>query len=304
VQQASLFVRAELGNFKERLARPGNQVYQLPMLAQMDAVTKLLREGDPDTVRLVKEQLVLFGEENLRDLEELARVEDGDVSCHVREILNTIRHREAENDFDLYCRFFSDSSGVEPALWQLVPALRPELDIEPWLLKVEQWGRQFSMVISKAVSSRERVLSLVDYMTQELCFRGNTENYYCERNSLLPCVMESRAGIPITLVLLYRMVAIRAGMIVDGINLPGHFIARHEDVLFDPFHKGRILTRQDCEVILFKQNLKLKNCHLHPATPRQILTRVLANLLYVYDLTGECERRARVDSWIRVLCSG
>ena len=79
---------------------------------------------------------------------------------------------------------------------------------------------------------------LADFMADELCFRGNTDDYYSERNSLLPHVIETRMGIPITLAILYRMVAGRAGMKVDGINLPGHFIARHGEVLFDPFTKG------------------------------------------------------------------
>ncbi len=57
-------------------------------------------------------------------------------------------------------------------------------------------------------------------------------------------------GIPITLTILYRMVGARAGMKVEGINLPGHFIARHGEVYFDPFHRGRILTKADCEEIL------------------------------------------------------
>jgi len=274
------------------------------MLAQMDAVTRLLKDGDPDTVRLVREQLLLSGEENLRDLEELAQDHDDDVSRHAKEILTTLRHRDVEFDFELFCRFFSDTSDIEPAIWHATHALHPDLEIEPCLTKIQHWGRQFSLKLSHAVSSRERVLALGHFMAETLCFRGNAENYYSARNSILPFVVETRMGIPITLTMVYRMVALRAGMIVDGINLPGHFLARHEDVLFDPFHRGRILTPQDCEVILLRQNIRMKPCHLLPATPRQILTRVLANLMYIYDLTGECERHAKVNCWIRALCQG
>ena len=135
-------------------------------------------------------------------------------------------------------------------------------------------------------------------------FRGNTDDYYSERNSLLPHVIETRMGIPFSLSILYRMVAGRAGMKVDGINLPGHFIARHGEVVFDPFHKGRILAKADCEEILSRQNLKLRAWHLEPATPRQILLRVLANLLYVYDLRKDLDKHARVNMWIKALSRG
>jgi regulator of sirC expression with transglutaminase-like and TPR domain len=114
-------------------------------------------------------------------------------------------------------------------------------------------------------------------------------------------VIETRTGIPITLTLLYMMVAARAGMCVEGINLPGHFIARHGDLYFDPFHRGRILTTADCTAILAKQHLTLQKCHLADATARQILIRVLANLLYVYDLKRKRELHHKVNGWIRAL---
>ncbi|NBN97121.1 MAG: MBL fold metallo-hydrolase, partial [Actinobacteria bacterium] len=48
-------------------------------------------------------------------------------------------------------------------------------------------------------------------------FRGNSSCYYCEENSLLPHVVSSRVGIPISLALVYMMVGSRAGMRIEGI---------------------------------------------------------------------------------------
>jgi hypothetical protein len=274
------------------------------MIAQKDAVARLLRDGDPETVRLVKEQLIMGGEDNVNDLEHLATLDDAAVSGHAREALATILAHEAEDEFELLCRFFSDSLDIEPALWMMAAAIKPALEIRKFQIKVESWGRQFTVLASNAVSSRERVIALADFMAGDLCFRGNAENYYCENNSLLPRVIETRAGNPLSLVMLYRMVALRAGMIVDGINMPGHFVARHEDVIFDPFHKGRILTRKQCGQILAKQHISMKSCHLLPATPRQTLVRALANLLYVYDLDGDGTRHDQVAHWLSLLCDG
>lgn len=196
---------------------------------------------------------------------------------------------------------FNETSNLEKPCWLLAHALDPNIDTAPLELKINQWGRQFLMKISGVVSNRQRVQALADFMAEELCFRGNTDDYYCERNSLLPHVIETRMGIPITLTVLYMMVAERAGMKIDGINLPGHFIARHGEVFFDPFHKGRILIKSDCEEILARQNLKLKSSHLEAATSRQILLRILANLLYVYDLLKDTEKHERVNCWIKAL---
>jgi len=271
------------------------------MFAQRDAVIRLLGDEDEETIRLVKEQLRHQAVEHPADFVEFAQQVDGVARRHIQDILDQLQRQEAEGDFDLYCRFFDDAADVEPALWVLAHALRPGLDLAPYREKISQWGRRLAIRLAGAVSNRERVLVLGDFMAGELCFRGNTGAYYHERNSLVPCVMDTRMGIPLSLTLLYRMVALRAGMLVDGINLPGHFIARHEGVLFDPFHKGRILTRKDCEFILLRQNLRLKNCHLLPATPRQILTRTLLNLLHVYIISGNCAQTGLIESWLTAL---
>ncbi|MCX7868653.1 MAG: transglutaminase-like domain-containing protein, partial [Terrimicrobiaceae bacterium] len=226
------------------------------MIGQIEAVARLLSDEDAETIRLVKEQLVLQGEDGLGELRELAARGDQKVSRHAREVMNRILKQEAEEDFELTCRFFCDCCDIEPALWQLALALNPGADIARCRRKVEQWGRQLAMRVGDAISSRERVIALGQFMAGELSFRGSTSDYYNPQNSLLPCVIETRSGLPITLTLLYRMVALRAGMIVDGLNVPGHFLARHEDVIFDPFHKARILARKECEAIAARQGLK------------------------------------------------
>lgn len=271
------------------------------MFAQLDAVARLLRDDDPETVRMVKEQLALGGEDFLGGLRDLARMDDERISHHARDVLTEIACQDADDDFQLLCHLFQDGSDIERAVWMLSRALDPGVAIENFEHKLNQWGRQFLVKISGVAGTVQRVLALSEFLAGELCFRGNTDDYYCARNSLLPSVIETRMGIPITLTLIYRMVAARAGMRVEGINLPGHFIARHGEVFFDPFHKGRILTKADCAEILARQNLKLQASHLEPATSRQILRRVLANLTYIYDLKKDTGKHARVCVWMKAL---
>ena len=271
------------------------------MLAQKQAIVRLLRDDDPDTVRLVKEQLALGGEDNLSALRDLASMDDERVSRHARDILAEIAGDGADEDFLLLCHFFHEENDLERACWMLARALDPALETAPFEKQVNEWGRKFLVRVSGFSSNLERVQALADFMAGELNFHGNTEDYYQDHNSLISHVIASRLGIPITLTILYRMVGERVGMKVDGINLPGHFIARHGEVLFDPFHQGRLLTKADCEEILTRQNLKLRASHLEAATSRQILLRVLANLLYVYDLRKDADKHARVNTWIKAL---
>ena len=71
-----------------------------------------------------------------------------------------------------------------------------------------------------------RVMALNDYLFNELRFVGNEVQYEDPRNSFLNEVLDRRTGIPITLALLYMEVARRAGLHVEGVNFPGHFLLR------------------------------------------------------------------------------
>ena len=265
------------------------------------ALAKLLSDDDPDTIRLVKEQLTVIGEENPSTLQELVNADDARLSFHARDVLTHIDGCRAEDDFHLLCLLAGDSFDIEEAVWALSKVIDPSVCVLPFRDQINDWGSEFLERVACVWDNSERVRLLSEFLGEELEFRGNSVQYYCEENSHLPYILESRMGIPITLTLIYQMVGARAAMKIEGINLPGHFIARHGDVFFDPFHGGRILSRADIEQILARQDMELKDSHLQSANSRQFLLRILANLLYVYDLSDEKEKRARIKSWMQVL---
>lgn len=270
---------------------------------QTEALVKLLKDDDPETVQLVKDQLASGGEQNIPELERLVATDDATVTAHARETLQRIEEQQADERFELMCTFFPEDGPVEEAMWQLASTLYPGSKYTNHKRKLAAWGRELRLRLGNAVTDRERVRILSAYLADRHSFRGNTEAYYSDENSILPRVIDTRLGIPISLTILYILVAERAGMKVEGVNLPGHFIARHGEVLFDPFHKGRRLSTSDCEEIMQRQGLPLDEEHLAAATNRQILIRVLANLLYVYDLAGDPSRHDRVERWIRALAA-
>ncbi len=271
------------------------------MYEQHEAIVRLLRDNDPPTVTLLKTQLVEGGPDSIAHLRALAAVDDATVSAHAHDILAEIESRQVLDDFTLLCHLFPDDGDIEAASWLLARIFLPGVDGTHYQRKLEVWGRQLTRLTASAVSTRERVAILTNYMANDLGFRGNSEQYYDFHNSLLPSLVDSRLGIPISLAILYMAVAARAGMKVEGINLPGHFIVRHGDILFDPFHRGKILTQSDCEMILRKQKLVFQPAYLEPASGRMILIRVLANLLYIYQDNGDEEQRERISDWLKAL---
>lgn len=129
-----------------------------------------------------------------------------------------------------------------------------------------------------------QVVALNTYLFDELGFAGNEADYGDPRNSFLNEVIDRRTGIPITLSLVYMEIARRAGLPVEGVNFPGHFLLRcrarralphAEDLIIDPFHGGALLSRD----LLARQ---AGTRQLPRATKPQILARMLTNLKRVY----------------------
>jgi len=156
-----------------------------------------------------------------------------------------------------------------------------------------QLQRYADAVRSRVRGSQPQALlaHLHEVLFEEEGFVGNTEDYYNPNNSYLPAVLATKRGLPITLSLVYKIVAERLGLRVWGVGLPGHFlVALEEDpqlepTLIDPFAGGRILTIEEARhrmAELFGGEMEWSDELLQPASNRHWLTRMLQNLLHIF----------------------
>lgn len=143
---------------------------------------------------------------------------------------------------------------------------------------------------------------------RDLGFRGNEDNYYDPRNSFLHQVIERRTGLPITLSVLYIEVARRIGLEVRGVSFPGHFLVRHDSaygtVIIDPFHLGRTLDSGELDELAKRAcgpEVELDPDMLAPASKRDILLRILANLSRIYEQRGDIVRARAALERMQVL---
>ncbi|MSO29371.1 MAG: tetratricopeptide repeat protein [Acidobacteria bacterium] len=174
----------------------------------------------------------------------------------------------------------------------------PRLDAELYLARLDGMGDAARRRIQRHVeetgdsSTASCIRAFNSYLFDDQHFVGNRERYEDPRNSCLNEVLERRTGIPITLSLVYMEVGRRAGLQVDGINFPGHFLVRCPDLstrgnglIIDPFHAGAQLSERDCRLLLQKHvgsEVAFSTSLLAPATRPQIVVRMLLNLKRIY----------------------
>ncbi|MEK6322919.1 MAG: tetratricopeptide repeat protein [Acidobacteriota bacterium] len=165
----------------------------------------------------------------------------------------------------------------------------PRLDVEGYLDKLDHFGDLAREQATGSHDAVDLISALNSTLFDRLGFRGNRESYYDPRNSFLNEVIDRRVGIPITLAVVYIDVARRIGFPVKGVGLPFHFIAKHEaksgDIFIDPFNKGQLLGTAGCAELVAEMGggrIEVQREHLEPVTTKQILTRMLSNLLGIY----------------------
>jgi regulator of sirC expression with transglutaminase-like and TPR domain len=177
----------------------------------------------------------------------------------------------------------------------------PDLDVSGYLSRLDLMGAELRERLLEEPRPERAVMALNRYLFHEQGFKGNTSEYYDPRNSYLNDVLDRRIGIPITLSTVYIEVASRAGLEVEGVGLPGHFIVRvHTPVrglLIDPFHCGALLSEQECQDRLdriFGGNVKMEARHLVRCERKAMLERMLQNLKSIYLKQGDLVRALRV----------
>jgi hypothetical protein len=134
-------------------------------------------------------------------------------------------------------------------------------------------------------------LDLSYYLFNILNLRGNKEDYYNPLNSNLYYAFESGVALPITLVLIYILVADRVGLKVVGCNFPGHFLAKieidGEMILIDCFNEGKVIFGSDLSDLTDDSQEALATIINAPLSARTIIKRVLSNLINAYKEKGD-----------------
>jgi len=153
-------------------------------------------------------------------------------------------------------------------------------------------------------------LGFIDHMNHylfEKCgFRGNTLDYYNPDNSFIDRVLDSRKGIPITLSVLYMLIARRLRMPIIGVPMPAHFIVKFDngsdEIFFDPFYGGKVYSRQECLGYLNNANVTDPLAILSGCNDHQIVERMMRNIHLVYSsYRDEPEKIAQIEKLLNLL---
>ncbi len=278
--------------------------------SQIEALVSLLADDDERILSMVRENLARVGERALPALRKISEDPDPRLRLRARQVARQIEVASLRRAFWELGSRPDGAFDLEDAAVLVARIEYPDLDADEIDLQLEELADGLRPLIPRSeVSGREKVEILSEYLFDELGFTGNTRDYYDPDNTYINKVIERRLGIPVSLSVVTILVGRRVGMPLYGVGLPKHFLVKYQDareeVFFDPFNGGQILTRKDCTQLLSNEGYFVREGfvseYLAISSARDITIRMLRNLLLIYSRLRSRTRVRHLTEYVELL---
>jgi regulator of sirC expression with transglutaminase-like and TPR domain len=276
---------------------------------EIQALITLLGDDDDHVRDIARERLLQIGEPAAEFLREAGSADvDGKIRIEARHVLAQIRRDDLSASFYLLSLLDEGQVDLEHAAFLLARFGYPDLETAPYRHELDALAGQIAQRISGLHPRRDsrRIVRLMNrFLFSDEGFSGNVEDYYDPDNSYINCVLERRTGIPITLSVIYILLARRLQLPIRGINLPIHFICQYhsppDSFYFDPFHSGKTLSRTDCVMLLHRAGVPFHDGCLAEARTHDIIARMARNLIVIYHYRGDFAKVEALDRILKLL---
>jgi regulator of sirC expression with transglutaminase-like and TPR domain len=211
------------------------------------------------------------------------------LAWHARRYLEELQFTDPVAEFRDFIR--AQHYELEAGSLLLSRTVYPKVDAAGCTAALDALGDRCRELIVEPATAREKCRVLNRVLFHESGFRGNVEDYTDPRNSFLDLVMQRRRGIPLSLSIVYLLVARRVGLVLEPVGLPGHFVVgcflTGTPFFIDPFEGGAMLTGAEVSAALRLRNLHVTESELVPTPVREVLCRTCRNLANHYRASGD-----------------
>ena len=176
-------------------------------------------------------------------------------------------------------------------MWLIATYQYPDLDLQKLRQDLEQLYYEVWLEHNPEGHYFDQVKMMNSVFFSKLKYRSNTQNFHSPANSNINIVMETRRGNPISLCVVYLLVAQKLNMPVYGVNLPNMFILTYktEETQFyiNAFNRGLIFSKEDIDSYIAQINLTPRPMFYDPCSNVDIVIRVLRNLIVSFEKLDE-----------------
>ena len=259
--------------------------------SEIKALISLLDDDDKQVVSHVEEKIISLGKEVIPYLEkEWETSFNPALQSRIEDIIHILQYDLLKSR--LVNWYQTPEKDLLTAMWLVATYQYPDLELEKLRQELEQIYYETWLEFKPDLYPIDQIKVVNGVLFNKLKFGANTKNFHSPGNSLINVVLETRKGNPITLCVIYMLVAQKLKLPVQGVNLPNLFILTYKDdqnnqFYINAFNRGLIFSRQDIENYINELHLVPQDSFFESCDNIEIVRRALRNLIMSFEKMGE-----------------
>ena len=284
---------------------------------ELKALISLLDDPDEQIFTQLETKFLSLGADAIPALEDAWENSfDSVMQFRIENIVHKIQFDKIINDLKVWAH--SPSQFLLDGALLIARYQYPDLDEAKIRKQVEQIKQDVWLELNNNLTALEKVKVINHIIFDVHNFSGNTSNYHAPQNSYINNVLESKKGNPLSLSILYTIIAQDLNIPIYGINLPEHFILGFMDenyelpfsadneaerVLFyvNPFSKGAVFGRKEIDAFLKQLKLDPLTAYYVPCSNADMVKRLLNNLVNSYERLGYAPKKKELQKLLDAL---
>ena len=272
---------------------------------ELKALISLLDEPDAEVYDQISLKIHAYGTDAIPVLEESWEQSfDPFLQERIEDIIHLIQLD------DLYADLFSWAQfGKDDLMRGFMLAARyqyPDLDAEKIIQQVGQLMQDVWLELNPKLTALEKIKVVNHILFDIHKFRGNKSNIKSPDNLYLNILLETRKGNPLSIGILYIIIARSLKLPVYGVDLPNHFVLAYMDVgenmnmessendqaifYVNPFNRGMLFTHNEIEAYIKQMKLPHNDSYFQACDNLTIIRRLFGELISLHQELGNKEK--------------
>ncbi len=271
---------------------------------ELNALIALLDDPDKEVYSSISEKIVNGGISVIPFLEKNWETSGNNlVQTRIENLIHTIQLNYTLKNISQWLN--SGTQNLLEGAFYIALYQFPEIHYNEIERNIEKIRKDVWLELNKNLTALEKVKILNHIIYDVHGFISNTTNFFSPQNHYINQVITTKKGGPVSLAIIYSVVAQKLGLPIYTVNLPKNFILAYRDrfkpsepndyknsILFyiNPFNRGSVLGHKEIEQFLKQQQLELKDEYFLPCSNATTIAQLVFSLIFSYEKMGNTEK--------------
>ncbi len=271
---------------------------------ELKALISLLEDDDIKILEHVENKILSIGKPIIPLLEDSWTSSfNPKLQSKIEDILHTLQFGLLKEKLQNW--YQNEQDNLLKGLWILATYQYPDLSFEELQVKIEQLYFETWVTFQNVQHPIDQIRRLNSIFFEKLAFKANVNNFHSVNNSMINQVLESKKGNPISLAVVYMLIAQKLKLPVFGVNLPNLFVLIYtsEELTFyiNVFNRGVIFSKQDIDNYLKQLKLPQNEVYYTACDNLAILRRMIHNLMQSFEHAAQGEKIPELIELLAIL---